>query len=871
MSLIHSLDALIANDSADELNLALHAHSVHKLCKENLVDFIQWLCNSLRNLHGKCEDSVLNVLRLFLRDVPLRFEVDECLLLLTGQLDFLKDSPAFACLLHPLATCVEASGPSRFARVKPVLNTLTRTLSLMCTGFLDGRAKDFLCNLSAAVGFYESVVETCGCKLTDAQTKEFLLQHVFFLFAQPLVVVANASSSFDLLGKFINALTTLVPNLHALYSSDLSALCSELHDPHGGAPLILTVPGWLRILSYVLTEAQPADLRNSWPLVYTRAHHFELAHEFVVFILDENNRATFLDSPQNDENTATLSIPESVYSEIQLHSIKFLSTLFREQGSLLPSSWWSDKHLQYIILLEKIATRPVSSDALPPLTTEAVKCVEQALAQSTSMAQYQLFCHLLDPSRSNIHYGWRGHMVTACKNYIHDIGLRSMGQTSAIIEHNNHGNETYDYVSREEFAHLCELIFRYPLPACNDSLLDQSSWLLAALNMALYVVLRRTSLDDISCTNMLYGLLRGRGADSRFHTLFFHPLEVEIGQSLMRHEAQLSTLENSRKVCGDSTQAKRWDAEMLHRSVGLVRKQLPRCVGLWHARSDYHFRPANANSYSLSPSGMSCGFRNRFPSCSIWRYLTAGRTTSTEGPSTKDSSSINITDAELKSRVLESAICYVNQYGWSREAVEAACVTQGLPPGLHTLAMPGGDIDLIVYFYASRNEQLAEAMSQWQFSSAGDGQAASRLHSKEEVDAFLYRALKYRLERNIPVMPVWPQALGTLASPKNVPSTIGLVAQLVDEVWAQAGDRSTDMTWYAKRLGLAYVYNLTDVFMTQDKSVNFEDSWRFLQSRIGDLRSMKQMDLKAVSSMLCDGVYAFGNVTCNILGLKRKS
>ncbi|VDP64468.1 unnamed protein product [Schistosoma mattheei] len=55
------------------------------------------------------------------------------------------------------------------------------------------------------------------------------------------------------------------------------------------------------------------------------------------------------------------------------------------------------------------------------------------------------------------------------------------------------------------------------------------------------------------------------------------------------------------------------------------------------------------------------------------------------------------------------------------------------------------------------------------------------------------------------------------------------------------------ISWYAKRLGVAYVYNLTELYMLQDKSPELSESWIFLRKRIEDLRSMKQMNLKAAS------------------------
>ncbi len=74
-------------------------------------------------------------------------------------------------------------------------------------------------------------------------------------------------------------------------------------------------------------------------------------------------------------------------------------------------------------------------------------------------------------------------------------------------------------------------------------------------------------------------------------------------------------------------------------------------------------------------------------------------------------------------------------------------------------------------------------------------QAPPPFASKAETDEFLYRAIRRRLEAIEPVLPMWPQAMGLLALPQNMPAAIGLEAQLVDEIWAQSGDRSVDVSY----------------------------------------------------------------------------
>ena len=51
----------------------------------------------------------------------------------------------------------------------------------------------------------------------------------------------------------------------------------------------------------------------------------------------------------------------------------------------------------------------------------------------------------------------------------------------------------------------------------------------------------------------------------------------------------------------------------------------------------------------------------------------------------------------------------------------------------------------------------------------------------------------------------------------------------------RAGDTSTDINWYSKRISLAAVMAATDVFMLQDNSPDFQDTWSFLDRRLEDL------------------------------------
>jgi ubiquinone biosynthesis protein COQ9 len=71
-----------------------------------------------------------------------------------------------------------------------------------------------------------------------------------------------------------------------------------------------------------------------------------------------------------------------------------------------------------------------------------------------------------------------------------------------------------------------------------------------------------------------------------------------------------------------------------------------------------------------------------------------------------------------------------------------------------------------------------------------------------------------------------------MAMPQNMPNTMQQLGELVDEMWFLAGDKSTDLNWYTKRMLLSGVYTSTEMFMTQDQSEGYKATFEFLDRRL---------------------------------------
>ena len=84
----------------------------------------------------------------------------------------------------------------------------------------------------------------------------------------------------------------------------------------------------------------------------------------------------------------------------------------------------------------------------------------------------------------------------------------------------------------------------------------------------------------------------------------------------------------------------------------------------------------------------------------------------------------------------------------------------------------------------------------------------------------------------------WAQALSIRAQPRNVPTAVEQLAQITDDIWHAAGDKSTDYNWYTKRGLLAGVYTATELYMLTDYSPGFAETWDVLDRRLKDVMTI---------------------------------
>lgn len=205
-------------------------------------------------------------------------------------------------------------------------------------------------------------------------------------------------------------------------------------------------------------------------------------------------------------------------------------------------------------------------------------------------------------------------------------------------------------------------------------------------------------------------------------------------------------------------------------------------------------------------------------------------TNHTRSESTEDHDKIQ----QVRTDILEASLKFVTKYGWSPEAISHGAESISYPGVIHGM-FPNGGIELINFFYSQCNRKLIEQLrNELSSSSSTTDENGKSTAEKSSPRDFAIRAIRLRLEMIIPFKDSWPQAIAMMTLPQNAPTSLAQLLTLVDDICYCAGDRSVDIGWYTRRIGIASIYKIVELYLLQDKSPDHQQTWDFLERRMDE-------------------------------------
>jgi ubiquinone biosynthesis protein COQ9 len=165
--------------------------------------------------------------------------------------------------------------------------------------------------------------------------------------------------------------------------------------------------------------------------------------------------------------------------------------------------------------------------------------------------------------------------------------------------------------------------------------------------------------------------------------------------------------------------------------------------------------------------------------------------------------------------------------GWSRAAVAAAAQQLGIDPVQARLAMPKGQAEMIDLYIQEVDRALEAYFTP---------ERLKGMKIREKIRALVWR----RLEIMGPAREAVRRALAILSMPQNIPLALKMSWRTADLMWRTAGDTSTDLNHYTKRMTLGAVYGSTLLVWLDDQGEGWQDTAAFLDRRIDDVMKFEK-------------------------------
>lgn len=176
----------------------------------------------------------------------------------------------------------------------------------------------------------------------------------------------------------------------------------------------------------------------------------------------------------------------------------------------------------------------------------------------------------------------------------------------------------------------------------------------------------------------------------------------------------------------------------------------------------------------------------------------------------------------LRDKILEAALVHIPFEGWSRRALLDGAADIGVDAATAKRLFPRGGDDLLAHLDVWADRRMVQAVDQ---------SAIDRLRMRERIA----RLVRTRLEILSPHREAVRRAIAARLLPSNAIKAGPSLWRSVDLIWAIAGDRADDASYYTKRGLLLAVWTSTFFYWLEDQSPGLEDSWAFLDRRIGNV------------------------------------
>jgi ubiquinone biosynthesis protein COQ9 len=187
-------------------------------------------------------------------------------------------------------------------------------------------------------------------------------------------------------------------------------------------------------------------------------------------------------------------------------------------------------------------------------------------------------------------------------------------------------------------------------------------------------------------------------------------------------------------------------------------------------------------------------------------------------------------NADIKNRIIESALPDIAFDGWTRDLLHKSARDCGYDVAMVRAVFPYGEKDAIKHFATMADDAMLKKL----------GAVSSDMKIRERIAHAVrtrFEWLEDHKEAERLAISYWARPLRKIEGAKLVWAT-------ADKIWIWAGDTATDYNRYTKRILLSGILTATALYWLNDESKGHLDSWAFLDRRIENALALGKIAAK---------------------------
>lgn len=227
----------------------------------------------------------------------------------------------------------------------------------------------------------------------------------------------------------------------------------------------------------------------------------------------------------------------------------------------------------------------------------------------------------------------------------------------------------------------------------------------------------------------------------------------------------------------------------------------------------------------------------------------------------------NLIDSdENKEIILEEFLEVATSDGCTNQALKKAFTNCEIDPNLINVFFENGLVDLINFYISNYNQKALEKINE-------DYPNFSRLKVRQKIKLLTLARFEVEIDNKTPIRRI----INFCLNPKNIinseyhakPLELGLIInyKIADFIWHAINDKSTNFSFYTKRLILSKIVFRTIFAFLVDESDDLKDTSDFLDQEIERVMKFEKhkQNIKNFSSQIKEKLYQFSHKENNQL------